>query len=59
MEYRRATRTALPSGKRTSVMETMLQETDITAEQKRMGQAVAAGTVMGLGLGLIIALFTI
>jgi len=40
-------------------METMLQETDITAEQKRMGQAVAAGTVMGLGLGLIIALFTI
>jgi len=41
------------------MIETIVQETDMTAEQKKLGQGIAAGTIMGLALGLIIALFTI
>lgn len=41
------------------MIERLLQETDMTAERKKLGQGIAAGTIMGLALGLIIALFTI
>lgn len=49
----------LVGGRRTSMIERLLQETDMTAERKKLGQGIAAGTIMGLALGLIIALFTI
>lgn len=31
----------------------------MTTEQKTLGKGIAAGAIMGLALGLIIALFTI
>ena len=37
----------------------LAQEIDMMAEQKKLGQGIAAGAIMGLALGLIIALFTI